>query len=279
MSKECLSEGVRQRLHKVIVYIQDNLDGKLSLEKVSSIANLSPYHFHRQFKSYSGENLHDYIKRLRLERAAFMINHSDTPITQMVYESGYETPSAFSKAFKGRFGVTPRGFRGVSLYEEKDAVQCHLQPEIKEVAAQTLLFQHEIGPYEQAAEKAWQRLMMMAYTKGLIDEHSRAIGIAYDSPYITDENHFRYDACLALGETDGKKIPNTQVLPRGRYAMFRHQGAYHQMDDVYDFIYGCWLIQSGHVLRDQPSFCHYHQMNSKDVPEEELVTDIYIPIE
>ena len=50
----------------------------LKLEEVAKVACFSPYHFHRIFRAVVGETLHDFVKRLRLERALYLISHAAT---------------------------------------------------------------------------------------------------------------------------------------------------------------------------------------------------------
>ena len=60
----------KERLLRVLVYIQQHLDEPLALETLAARACLSPYHFHRVFTGMIGESLQSHIRRLRLERAA-----------------------------------------------------------------------------------------------------------------------------------------------------------------------------------------------------------------
>lgn len=273
-------DHLHQRFNAVLIYIQNHLDEDLSLEKLSEIANLSTFHFHRQFHACYNETLHDYIKRLRLEKAAFIINHSDTPITEIGFSSGYETSSAFSKAFKKRFGITPRAYRKNSIYTSNCEIADRLTTKIVTRNDQHVLFHRETGGYQEAASKAWRALMIKAYENNLVNSKSMAIGITNDSPYITDNVHIRYDACLSVDKGDVEKIPEmVQIIPGGKYAIFQHKGSYHGIDSLYDEIYSIWLPASGHTLKDQLSFCHYHQLHSQGVPENQLITDIYISIE
>ncbi len=274
-----LSDNHQKKINRSLIYIQNHLGNKLSLNTISEVANLSPYHFHRIFKSYSGENLHDYIKRLRLEKAAFMINHSSRPITEIGLSSGYETPASFSKAFKFRFGIPPRSFRKNEIYELEQPEESLQQPTLSTLQPQQVFFRRETGCYQQAATKAWRSLMTHAYSTGLIGEETQALGITYDCPYITEENKIRYDACISLKRTASEQQSSyIQTIAGGRYAIFRHIGAYEKIDSLYRYIYGKWLTQSRETLRDVPGFCHYHQLDPRNVPEEERVTDIYIPV-
>jgi transcriptional regulator GlxA family with amidase domain len=55
----------KQRLLRVLVYIQQNLDGPLELEELARVACFSPYHFHRIFTGMIGESVKAHIRRLR----------------------------------------------------------------------------------------------------------------------------------------------------------------------------------------------------------------------
>jgi AraC-like DNA-binding protein len=59
-----------RRVYRVMDYVQAHLDEDLTLEKLAGVAAFSPFHFHRVFASITGETLSDFIRRVRLERAA-----------------------------------------------------------------------------------------------------------------------------------------------------------------------------------------------------------------
>jgi hypothetical protein len=63
-----LEQNYQERILKTLVYIQNHLNDELSLEKLSAVANFSPFHFHRFFLAYTDEPLQSYVRRLRLER-------------------------------------------------------------------------------------------------------------------------------------------------------------------------------------------------------------------
>jgi len=67
-----------QRINTIFTYINNNLESDLSLETIAKIANYSPYHFHRIFKTITKEPLNSYINRKRLEKAAGLLyrNHN-----------------------------------------------------------------------------------------------------------------------------------------------------------------------------------------------------------
>lgn len=66
----------RNRINKVFEHIDKNLDSDLSLAVVSEIACFSPFHFHRVFKTITGETLNEYVTRRRIEKAASVLIHN-----------------------------------------------------------------------------------------------------------------------------------------------------------------------------------------------------------
>jgi AraC family transcriptional regulator len=268
-----------QRLGKVVAHIENHLNEPLTLELLSEIACLSPYHFHRVFKAEMGESVHEHIKRLRLENAAVKLKYSDTSIDRISLDAGYERSTSFTKAFKQYFGQSPRNFRT----DQQPSIDTVLEKTVINMVTLSdfeVAYVREKGNYYDAARNAWQTLMPKAYRTGLIDDATKAYGITYDSPEITQESKIRYDACISLTAQQG--LPGefrVQTIQGGHYAVFRHLGAYEYLETIYHVIYKYWLPNSGKQLRDLPSFCHYHQLDASRVAAEDLVTDIYIPVE
>ena len=68
------------RLNRAIDHVTRNLNQPLPLEEVAKAACFSPYHFHRIFRAAIGETLHDFVKRVRLERALYLMSHREHPV-------------------------------------------------------------------------------------------------------------------------------------------------------------------------------------------------------
>ncbi len=102
---------VQPSLLNLSAYINQNLDQDLPLSALARRAGLSPFHFHRKFSTYFGESLHQHIKRLRLERAAYALRYGTLPVHVIAKEAGYKTVSAFSHAFSGFAGESPTRYR------------------------------------------------------------------------------------------------------------------------------------------------------------------------
>ena len=110
--KDYLRQEYIARINQVIDYIEYNIDSPLNLEKLSRVANFSPFHFHRIFSAFMGETLNSFIKRLRVEKAASMlISNPRHSITQIAYDCGFSSSQAFSRAFKEHFDMSASDFR------------------------------------------------------------------------------------------------------------------------------------------------------------------------
>jgi AraC family transcriptional regulator len=277
--RETTIRGHQQRLGKVIAYIEKHINDPLTLEQLSEIACLSPFHFHRVFSAEMGESLYEHIKRLRLEHAAFRLKYSDKSIDKISYNAGYERNTSFTKAFKQHFGQSPRNYR-VAHHQRGEKSKITLTPRIMVIDDFDVAYVREKGNYYHAAKNAWQSLLTNACRSGLIGGQTKAYGITYDSPEITAESQIRYDACISLSDCKGSADDFLkQTIQGGRYAVFHHRGPYENLEPVYSTVYGQWLPDSGYQLRNLPSYCHYHHIDASNVPDEYLMTDIYLPIQ
>jgi AraC family transcriptional regulator len=102
----------RPKLQTVIAYIMENLEGSPTLEKMASIANLSPYHFARRFKAATGLPPYQYVIARRIERAQYLLRtNRELSLTEVALRVGFSDQSKLSFHFKRVVGVTPGQFR------------------------------------------------------------------------------------------------------------------------------------------------------------------------
>ena len=103
------------RIHRVMDHVERHLDGPLPLEELARVACFSPFHFHRLFSAITGETLHQFILRLRLEKAATLLcQGSDESVTAVALDCGFGSSAAFARAFRASFGVTATEWRDLS---------------------------------------------------------------------------------------------------------------------------------------------------------------------
>jgi len=100
------------RINRALDYIEAHLHEDLVLEEIARAAFFSPFHFHRIFSGLMGEPVSQFVHRLRLERAAFLLKaHPRRSVTRIAMECGYGNHAAFSRAFRAAFGSTPSEWR------------------------------------------------------------------------------------------------------------------------------------------------------------------------
>jgi AraC-like DNA-binding protein len=102
----------RLQLAKAKSYIRSRLASKLQLEDIARESGASHYHFIRVFSAYSGETPFSYIRRERILRSMNLLA-GDESIIQVALAVGFETASAFNKAFKRETAMTPSNFRNL----------------------------------------------------------------------------------------------------------------------------------------------------------------------
>ncbi len=288
-SREATIADHRERL-RVLVHIEEHMDRPLKLKELASLACFSPFHFHRIFAACVGETINEYIRRIRLEKAAIKLVHSSEPITSVALAGGYETPAAFTKAFRQHFGQNPTDFKSIrrqksacmnltiNMYStEKDRIT--MQPEIRTIPEQGVLFVRKTGRYDKAAAKAWSTLMEFAYSRRLMGKNTKSFGVSRDNPDITLEKKIRYEACITFDEdVKPEGEIGIQSIGGGRYAVFLHKGPYDKLGETYNTIFSWWFPSSGEKLREASCFELYLNRDPRRTKPDNLRTEIFVPI-
>src|SRR5215216_6213156 len=83
----------------------------ISLPDISAQANLSPYHFLRVHKLAYGETPHEFLTRLRIERAKTLLASGSYNVTEACFEVGYSSLGSFSALFNQRVGMSPSEYQ------------------------------------------------------------------------------------------------------------------------------------------------------------------------
>lgn len=280
-------DSYQERLGRVLAHIGEHLDEPLTLDRLADVACLSPFHFHRIFSAYLGETVSGHVRRLRLEKAAERLLAGDGNVTETALAVGYETPAAFAKAFRERFGMSPSEFRQrqcatippfVAPLSTKEIAM--MTAEMREINDTKLLFVRKSGAYSEAAAAAWSVLMGYAYQNRLLSADTWAIGMGNADPAITPADQLRYDACITIHrEVAPEGEIGVQTIPGGRYAVFLHKGAYEGLGDSYRSIFAAWLPASGCTLRNAPCFEKYLNRDPRRTKPENLRTEIWLPVE
>ena len=224
------------RINKVIDYIDNNLNRTLDLETLASVANFSPYHFHRIFSTFTGETLNGFVKRLRIEKAAsLLISEPEKVISEIAYYCGYNSNSVFSREFKSFFRCTAKEYRKSMLTQlskigqvnskidklkrissdyirivelnEKWRKIMKTNIQVKEMPEMELIYCRHIGQFDQIG-KAYEKLFKWAVPRGLVTPETKTITVYHDDPKVTDIEKVRQSAGIVV---------NSDVKPEGEF--------------------------------------------------------------
>ena len=265
----------------------DVFNRQVSVNELARLSAMSVRNLHIVFKAYTGEHLHQYINRLRLERAVGMLQSGYYTNERIAGYIGFANVTAFYNAFKKYFGVTPaRAKRGTLAFGATPVVLMHafnLAYSIREIHEKPLLFLSHIGDYKFTNTSAfetttWDALYEYANCHNLLPEEEEYWGICYDDTGITQPDKCRFYACMTVNtpvESRLKSRIKSMILPRQLYAVFCHKGSYTLLDTFYDAILKNlpqeYLLGEGFILE--------RYLNSPAVaPEEELLTEVWLPI-
>ncbi len=289
---EATAQVYAARFERVFDHIDRHFGEPLDVEQLAQVANFSKFHFHRQFSFYAGIGVAAYVRMVRLRHASYRLAfRKPERIIDIALDVGFESPEAFSRAFKQAYGQSPSQFRKAPQWQPwKD--QFHLparkirgkgseKMDVKIVnfkETPVAVLEHR-GPPELVNNSVmtfidWRKESGLSPVKT-----SRTFGRIYEDPELTEPSKFRFDIC---GEVSGEIPANPQgvksgTIPGGRCAVIRHLGPHERMGDKIYYLYREWLPESGEELRDAHLFTHYLNLRS-EVAEHELITDIYLPL-
>ncbi len=253
-------------------YINSHIETDINITQMASHFSMSKFHFHRIFKEQMGTNIYETIKSTRLQKASnLLITNRQSTITEIANMCGYSSQTSFLRAFKDRFGQTPKVWRngGYKDYSNdilssseaasmSEADFSHLVPKIVKTKTKTVYYIRQKG-YNRNIMQIWQKMMAWVYTNDI--EEYEQIGIYHDNPIITALDDCYYISCISpKGKTDPKNInlKNTNLphfnIDGGIYASFEVEGRYGDILKLIQWVYHHWLPKSGFETTTMPSY-------------------------
>lgn len=273
-------------MQRVINHINANLDQPLDLDSLAEVACLSRFHWHRVYRSFTGETIHATVKRLKLNRASQRLKSSKASLREIGLEAGYGSETSFARAFKAQLGHSPSAFRA-SPHTEPRPAKLKLESFATRIRTENLdaricalpVFRlaalHHQGLYNGST--AFMQVLQAAQAQGL--PASRLYGLSYDDPALIPASKLRSVA--------GVDLPAAAATPQtplcrfdthaGRYVVFAYRGPYERLGQVYDWIFGCWFPISNETPANQPALDIYLNSPHNTAPED-LRTDICIAL-
>lgn len=118
-------------IESIVEYIENHLNGELSLDSIAKELNYSKYYIARMFAEKTGCTLYKYIQGRRLTLAARQLVETQKPIIEIAYEAHYDSQQAFTWAFHRLYLCTPQTYRKNGVFYPKQdrismkSVVCH----------------------------------------------------------------------------------------------------------------------------------------------------------
>ena len=112
-----LSERV-QIFAAAVRYFQEHRTQPVTLEQAAEAVSVSGRHLERVFAQVCGVSPMSYFTDLRLNHAALLLRSTAKPVSQIAEESGFGDPAYFTRAFRKKYGVSPRQSRRADLPSE-----------------------------------------------------------------------------------------------------------------------------------------------------------------
>ena len=284
----------QERFVEVVNYIEANLDADLDVEQLCQHVCLSKYHFHRQCSVFFGMSVMSLVKLLRLKRAAYQLAYrNNTKIVDIALANGYESHEAFSRAFKKRFHKSPSNFRRSPDWTPWHSIYKPILILRTKIMNDETTFDVEIVDFNETLVASMehrdspnmlgntiQKFITWRKKYGLPPSKSKTFNLVYDDPNVVSPNDYRFDVCCSIQhsvEENTFGIVN-KTIPSGKCAVIRHTGSDDTIGLVVDYLYSTWLNDSSFTLRDFPIF--FERVTFfPEVTENELITDVYLPIE
>lgn len=114
--KVCGDTVFNTHIEKLLLFIEKNLDDeRLDINKLAHVCGYSKYHLQRIFKNYSGENIASYLRRLRMEKSAFLLKYSEEKISAIAAVCGFGYNQSYIRAFEKQYTLSPSDFRDTQI--------------------------------------------------------------------------------------------------------------------------------------------------------------------
>lgn len=106
-----LKESDTARMNMVHAYVMKNFREKITLEEVAALANMTPTSFSRYFKTHANKTFSDFLTEIRIGYSCKLLMEKKMNVSQVCYDSGFNTISNFNRQFKAATHYNPLEYR------------------------------------------------------------------------------------------------------------------------------------------------------------------------
>lgn len=274
-----------ERLNNAIGYIEEHLTDEIDYGQLGRIACCSAYHFQRMFTYMAGMPLSEYIRRRRMSLAAVDLQEKDIKVIDVAAKYGYQSPTAFNRAFQSIHGIAPSAVRseGVSLKSfppivfkitVKGVDEMNYRIETKgafRIVGVSVPLEKDIEKNFAVIPQKWQEVS----TNGTLQ---RLIGMMDTPPMgvlgistCNDEEPWRYYIAVSSSKECGELEEYT--VPAATWAVFPGSGTNASIQELERRIVTEWLPTSGYEYGNAPDLEVYLNPDPQNAQYE-----VWIPV-
>ena len=226
----------------------ENITQVPTLEEVAKVSSFSKFHFHRLFKTYTGETLNQFIRRIKLEQAAFsLLFDKERSITDVALSFGFSSSQNFATAFKKYFGMTPktykenRGCQGVIIHDPEEVAKYDIQ--LIFIDSFDIVYERSFASYSNGYFDAKRKEVLSKYPS------KNYIGVIWDDPTIMEDTKYcRYDYGYRIDRKEKTKYTSTQTIEANTYIVLtlEYQEPINSIE-IWNYLYANWLPRHGYL--------------------------------
>ncbi|KAB3531556.1 AraC family transcriptional regulator [Alkaliphilus serpentinus] len=286
-------------VENLINYIEDHIEGDLTLESLSSSFCISKFHLIRIFKNLTNFTMMEYVKSRKLACSLYELLYTDMKVIDIALKYHFNYEQSYIRAFKKEFGITPAKFRNnqipVKIVDRINLDFCTsiddgilfqpqyiVRPEMKLVGVKDII---------KLKDKYVKNL---ANSRGVNFFHNQRIHIKNTlNPHIyigltrLVDHSADYTYYMPSVEVNSfEDIPKGMfydTLPSCKYAVFhyigRHHAEYislHTMKALYDYIYSTWIPANNYDFIREGGF-RFEEIDSTITSNDYCEAKIYLP--
>lgn len=109
--KQAFDERGNKKMTDAYNYIRENYFKPISLAKIAKVARMSPFSFSRYFKKNCGAGFIEYLNRVRMNKACYLLRETEYQVNEIASECGFSSISNFNKQFRKLESYSPRDYR------------------------------------------------------------------------------------------------------------------------------------------------------------------------
>lgn len=273
-----------QRLNQSIEYMEEHITEELDYEKVAQVANCPSYYFQQMFLYMTNMTLREYIRRRRLSLAAVELQKDSGKVIDIAIKYRYESPTAFTRAFKSFHGVVPSALKTENRpMQAFPPIQFHVSMDggvplkfrVEEKAAFRVLgvscpLNKELARNFEVIPTVWDTALADGtLTKLSALQESRPQGLLGISVHHTE--NWKY---LIVVRSDRKEDSFEEYhIPACKWAIFEGQGTNRSLQELEKRVISEWLPTSGYTYANSPDIEVYIKADPQ-----EAVYEYWIPI-